>query len=512
MAANYNGFMFGKKSLGVPEPEDQVRLKPVLGMRPGVYIFIAGILVLALALFFILLYPGIARPGAVVVFTSDPSGAALRVDDIYAGTSPCKVFVPKGNHDMEAVLPGFQPERMECAIPGRLFASVLFPRHYVFDVRLHTVDPIAVLATAAHDYASWTFGGEPTVDWQIPLSLSDGIYRVGTSAASANDVLAAAARFAVTRAALRDLIRAKMLVPGGGVPPSPLGIVQSVSEIMAYLDRNHGSAAWLADILSDELSIELISSAWYQNQLAAFAGITAGEALASQPGEKLPSGQIRVNGLLFTGLESGTLVQGNPFPYAVPVDEFLICTTEVPAPAFADFLDANPQWKPEFKAVLADQGLVTSDYLVDFGANILGTRRTGTGIHAVSWFAANAFCEWLGGKLPESFNGWEIRLPTEAEWEYAAKSMQKQGSNYTVYVQDSGTWVWCADPYSPLPFLAAPAEAISAAGSPERPVRGGSWLSAAGSINLETRGFLPPESCSAFVSFRPVIARKKEGR
>ena len=89
-------------------PEDQVRLKPFLGMRPGVYLAIGLSLIILLILFLILLYPGISNPGSLVVYTSVPSGAALRIDGVYAGSSPCKVFVPKGGHTIEATLRGFE--------------------------------------------------------------------------------------------------------------------------------------------------------------------------------------------------------------------------------------------------------------------------------------------------------------------------------------------------------------------------------------------------------------------
>ena len=505
LAAIYNTAMLGKKSAQTPEPEDQVRLKPVLGIRPGVYLAAIGAAVILLVLFFILLYPGIARPGAVVVFASEPAGAALRVDDIYAGSSPCRVFVPKGEHILEAALPGFETRRLDCVIPSRLFASALFPRRYNLSVTLATADPSAALAEAAYDYATWTFGGEPTAAWQIPLSLSEGVYRVGPAASETDDLLSAAARFAVTRAALRDLIRASTLSLNGGNAPSPLTLVQSLSQAAAFLSRNAASAAWLADTLPADSADALISSAWYQNRLAAFAQVTAGEALAERSDSSLPVRQIRVGGLLFIGMGGGVLAQGEPFPHQSPVNAFFICAEEVPSPAYADFLDANPRWRAQQREELEQQGLVNGEYLADFDDSIpLGGRRD-TGVTDVSWFAANAFCEWLTGKLPDSFSGWEVRLPAEAEWEYAAKSAQKWGGGLAA--MEGGAWEWCADPYVPLPFIAAPPEAIAAVGSPERAVRGGSWLNSAVTTNAETRGFLPPATCSPFVSFRPIIAR-----
>ena len=487
------------------ETADQAHLKPFLGIRPGVYLAVLYSFVFILILFFLLLYPGLVRPGSMVVFTSEPEGAALRVDGIYAGSSPCRVFVPQGSHLMDAVLPGFENASVNCNIPGRLFASRVFPRRYDLHMSLSAADPLAVLAVHAAEYAAWTFGGEPTAAWQVPHDLCEGVYRIGAAAAAeeAGEIIAAAARFAVTRSALRDLVRSKILADSGALPPAPLGIARSVSDIAGYLSAGVASALWLADTLPAESANTLVSSAWYQQQLASFAGIIAEESLSSPPGESTVAGvnQIRVGGLLFAAAGGGNLVQGQPFPHPVAIDPFLICVTVVPVPAWEDFLDANPRWRPDQRDALAQQGLVTDEYMAEFSGIAPGGGRLISGVNAVSWYAAQAFCQWLSGRLPASFAGWEIRLPTEAEWEFAAKSAPAWGGLGSV-------WEWCGDPYLPLPFLEAPANAAAAIGSPQRNVRGGSWLNAAGSNDVETRAFLPPESCSPFVYFRPVIARK----
>jgi formylglycine-generating enzyme required for sulfatase activity len=516
----YNDLMLGKLFAKKERPEevmlaeDQVRLKPILGLRPGVYLTIICSFVLLLILFLVLLRPGLVRPGAMVVFTSEPSGAALRMDDLYIGSSPCRVFVPRGSHVFEVVMPGFTELRLEHDIPSRLFASALFPRRYNLSVTLNAPDPAAVVAASAFDYASWSFMGEPTAIWQIPLSLSEGVYRAGNTEASFG-IVAAAARFAVTRAALRDLVRAQTLAVSSGNAPSPLGVTRALTQTAAFLSNNHGSATWLAETLPMDSASLLFSSAWYQNQLASFADITAGEVLADRPGgspaDSLPSSQIRVGGLLFTGVGDGVLVQGEPFPHQVSVEAFLICVTEVPIPAYADFLDAVPRWRQDQKEALEQEGLVNGDYLADFDISIppYGARRIDSGVGSVSWFAANAFCEWLNGKLPDSFSGWEVRLPTEMEWEYAAKSVQSWEGRGGVSGTDGGAWEWCANPYSPLPFLSAPPSAGDKVGSPQRPLRGGSLLNTTVPLNPETRASLPPSACSPFVSFRPIIARQR---
>ena len=443
----------------MPDTEDQVKLKPFMGIRPGVYLTVLYSILLLFILFLILVLPGLREPGAVIVLKTEPGGAALRLDGVYRGTSADRIFVSKGPHVLEAVLPGFKPEAVAREIPGRVFGSRFFPLRYPLEFTLKTDDPAGVFANAAADFAAWSFGGEPTAVWQIPLSLSEGAYRTGPSYdAELAGILTAAARFSVTRAGLRDLVRAAMLLDNGGLSPSPASIMGSVSQILLFLSENPGSAQWLSGLLPPESASALKASDWYKNQPEAKDSSALPQAGSS-------ARRLELAGLSFIEVERA---EGS---------SFLISENPVPRALYDTFLNENPSWRKEEEP--------------DFFPDMPPLDGVITG---VSWFAANAFCQRLGGRLPSSMAGREVRLPAEDEWESAALLINHSG------------WEWCTDPYAPLPFIQVSAKAAEAVGSPERSIRSG--LAPQVRAGSENRSSLPPEFSSPFVTFRPVIALK----
>jgi hypothetical protein len=474
--------MFGEKKPrpDTPEilPEDRVRLKPILGIRPGIYLALLYFLLLVGILFFLLLYPGIANPGSLISFSSEPQGAAVRVDGIYRGTTPCEIFVSRGRRSVDMVLPDFDSFHIERDIGASVFASAFFPRREHIRGVLKTGRPAAVLAQGAAEYAAWSFTGEPTGAYQVPLSLSEGAYRAGPAAADPavraemEDLLRAAARFASTKAAVRDLLRAKSLIDNGGLPPSPLSMLRSAEDVLAYLSENPAAAAWIRTLLPQAEGRLLEESRWYQ-KAAAKGGQKDAPALTGNR-MTFAAGGESPDQLVFWETRRG----------------FWIAENEVSSAVWDAFTTERPEWGGDNAEALRARGLVTEDYLQSYDHPAYPY----PAVPGVSWYAAAAFCQWLGEKLSR-----ELRLPTEAEWEYAAGLPAGRIQNL-----EGGLWEWCADSFAPLPFP-APEAAVRAVGSPERSLRGGSWVNAPRSVNAETRASLPPESCSPFVSFRPVI-------
>jgi gamma-glutamyl hercynylcysteine S-oxide synthase len=110
---------------GASEPA--VHLKPILGFRPGAYLTVLYAVVLALLVFFLLFYPGLHRRGQYVAVSSVPGRATVSVDGVFAGTTPCTIFVTKGAHTIEAARPWFKAASSPVQVRGRIFATLIVP-------------------------------------------------------------------------------------------------------------------------------------------------------------------------------------------------------------------------------------------------------------------------------------------------------------------------------------------------------------------------------------------------
>ena len=196
--------------------------------------------------------------------------------------------------------------------------------------------------------------------------------------------------------------------------------------------------------------------------------------------------------------------------HAVYLDPYRISRYEVTFAQYDRFCDETGRNKPD-----------------DFGWG-----RDTRPVIDVNWDDARAFCTWLSGKT-----GKNIHLPTEAQWEKAARGTDQRKypwgndeptcvndmtnfnncngltrpvgsfvsdvSPYGVYDMAGNVFEWCADWYDASYYSTSPAANPAGPGSgTQRIHRGGSWNSQLEHIRCSDRDSTSPSDASRRLGFR----------
>jgi formylglycine-generating enzyme required for sulfatase activity len=165
----------------------------------------------------------------------------------------------------------------------------------------------------------------------------------------------------------------------------------------------------------------------------------------------------------------------------------------------------------------------------------------------VSWTDARAYCRWLEGTLKASAatpkpvrdllaSGWRVTLPTEAEWEKAARgtdgrrypwgseplrfranyentgtlpvgSLLCLGCPYGLDDMSGNVWEWTSSPYQPYPY--DPSDDRRDLGADALwVIRGGHYGDAARLVRTTARTGADPGARRPFIGFRVALVRR----
>ena len=216
--------------------------------------------------------------------------------------------------------------------------------------------------------------------------------------------------------------------------------------------------------------------------------------------------------------------------HTVYVDAFYMDVYEVTNAQFKAFVDANPQWQKGNIPRHYHNG----NYLELWSGNSYPSEKGNYPVVYVSWYAAMAYAQWAGK-----------RLPTEAEWEKAARgglegqkypwgnTINPTQANYGYDIHDStpvgsygangyglfdmagNVWEWCLDVYK-ADFYEVPPRRNPLAGEmtlrevianyqnvkDSRVLRGGSWTHDAQDLRVAVRDGVTPTLTYVHIGFR----------
>jgi len=214
--------------------------------------------------------------------------------------------------------------------------------------------------------------------------------------------------------------------------------------------------------------------------------------------------------------------------HTVTIDSFYMDRHLVTNSQFKKFVEENLFWQPD----RIPSSLHNGNYVRHWEANGIPLKRPNHPVVNVSWFAAVAYCQWVGK-----------RLPTEVEWEHAARGklnglfpwgdepVDKGRANYSgsaigtttavgsypangygLFDMAGNVWEYLADEWGPY---TSNAQRNPVAGGDlflegdaflrirtRRVIRGGSWGGAAVNLWVDYRDSHSPDDARDFVGFR----------
>ena len=218
--------------------------------------------------------------------------------------------------------------------------------------------------------------------------------------------------------------------------------------------------------------------------------------------------------------------------HTIYLDAFHIDRYEVTNAQYKKFVDANPPWQRDRIPEKYHDG----DYLKHWNGNNYPPGKGNHPVVYVSWYAAMAYAEWSGK-----------RLPTEAEWEKAARGGQLgrytwgfsldanranygekigdttsvgsyDANGYGLYDMTGNVWEWCLDEYNADFYSTSLDHNPIAGGTVDnilsdwtnvksvRVLRGGSWASNAKFVRVSDRTRFTPKITNNARGFRCVKA------
>ena len=243
---------------------------------------------------------------------------------------------------------------------------------------------------------------------------------------------------------------------------------------------------------------------------------------------RIPAGQFQMGG------NDGDAQNDERPVHTVHINAFFMDEHEVTNSEYKAFLLENPSWQKK----QIDKRFHNGEYLKHWSDdNNYPSGKADHPVTYVSWYAAMAYAEWAGK-----------RLPTEAEWEYAARgglegqkypsgnTLSTGEANYNRHVGDTtpvgqyaangyglydmagNVWEWCLDAYDAGFYSASRNSRNPISGArtlrwildnftnvqtnSSRVLRGGSWYNSAQFLRVANRNGNPPTNTPAFNGFR----------
>jgi len=523
--------LFKKKQPITAEHIDlKVELKPIGGIHPGAYLSVIYITILLFLFFMLFFLPGIIRNGTRVYFNSFPVKSSVWINGEYAGTTPFRGFLPKGENEVVFRNPGFKEYGEVLKIRGYVFATLFKKPELIINKTLEIYNYTDIFNHALDDFLRWAITSDFHEAYQPEYLISKTVSKFkdgGRGNEYTEQFLEKSYKNITSENLFKDFIRAVFIYRNGNSALLPYDIIDSFLYFAESFSENPALMIHLLTVISSNLInmddrdsfILAIDNKRMQDFREKDSLLNRGgrptirtEIIAGRRFAVIPEGHYFIGSYPQTRSSINSHDLAPTFSNFLGFERFYIAENKVTNREFLDFVNENPSWNRSNIRQLIEKNLVTASYLSHWaGDNNPMPGDMNAPVNNISWHAAQAYSEWLTGKI--NINNLKAVLPDEYMWEVA----QRNAGNM-LNMMTNVLWAWCSNWFNYADYINPERTFASLSDSSarynldgiEKSVRGGSWANRTGEITPFTRASQPPYWCTPFTGFRVALVPENQ--
>ena len=524
--------LFKKQPIKSEHIDLKVELKSILGIHPGAYLSVIYLTILLLLFFMFFFLPGILNNGTRVYFNSFPINSSVWINGEYAGTTPFRGFLPKGENEVVFRKSGFKESGEVLKTKGYIFATLFKKPELTISKNLEIHNHADVFNHALSDVLRWAVTRDFHEAYQPEYLIAKTISMFSDGARGnkyAELFLEKSYKNITSENLFKDFIRAALIHKNGNSALLPYDTIDSFFHFAESFSENPALMIHLLTIINSNLinmndrdSFILAIDEKRMQEFREKDSLNRGrrpaisaEVIAGRRYIVIPEGYY------FTGEYPQTRSTINnhdlapTFSNYLAFERFYIAENKITNREFLDFVNENPSWSRRNIKQLIENNLVTDSYLGHWaGDNNPIIADMNEPVYNISWYAAKAYSEWLTRRI--NINNLKAVLPDEYMWEVAQKN-----SGNMLNMMNNVLWAWCSNwfnyadyinperSYAKLMDGSASSDHSDLAGI-EKSVRGGSWANKAGEVQPFTRASQPPHWCTPFTGFRIALVSENQ--
>ncbi|AJA89886.1 hypothetical protein OY14_00160 [Borreliella chilensis] len=402
----------------------EVKLKPVLGITPKVYVLLTTIILLLSLISILIIIPKFKNPGAYLKINSNIANTYIYLNEKYIGRTPLNKYINTTEGILKAKRIGFKTYEQNIKIRNKFFGN------YNLQINLELSDPEKIIKQRQKELSIMVKIKNTNENTKLIPVFSLVSSELKEHPKYIKKFLKDSIPYLNSIEMFKDFLDSYKTVYSIDRNNSNQKIWDSLKTNFNLEER---AIFWFLENLDKDLKILTENEPWVKTLTKNLDNeniqlISKNEKINI----KLP-GFKKINSNKIEKIQNYELDSKNiSLKSTYIIKEFLMQEQNVTKYEYQDFLKENPKWALNNKENLIREQLVDENYLKNF--NQMGLSEAITG---VSYFSALEYANWYSKKLP---NGFKARLPISQEWELYQKEQSTKPLNINEISKKVGFW------------------------------------------------------------------------